>query len=109
MLMILGATFTGLAAWLILAESGVRPTDGRWGRGAHLVCGWLTLQGLLAPQGEFTFGVPQFSLLFSPILVLPGRRARPRRHPPRARARLDARARRRELRDPGHRVPRLRR
>ncbi len=69
MLMILGATFTGLAAWLILAESGVRPTDGRWGRGAHVVCGWLTIQGLLAPQGEFTFGVPQFNLLFSPILV----------------------------------------
>jgi hypothetical protein len=69
MLMILGATFTGMAAWLILAESGVRPSDGRWGRGAHVVCGWLTLQGLLAPQGEFTFGVPQFSLLFSPILI----------------------------------------
>lgn len=69
MLMILGATFTGLAAWLILAESGVRPTDSRWARAAHLVCGWLTLQGLLAPQGEFTFGVPQFSLLFAPILV----------------------------------------
>jgi hypothetical protein len=69
MLMILGATFTGLAAWLILAESGVRPTDGPWARGAHVVCGWLTVQGLLAPQGEFTFGVPQFSLLFAPILV----------------------------------------
>jgi len=69
MLMILGATFTGLAAWLILAESGVRPTDGRWGRAAHVVCGWLTVQGLLAPMGEFTFGVPQFSLLFAPILV----------------------------------------
>ena len=69
MLMILGATFTGLAAWLVLAESGVRATDGPWGRGAHLVCGWLTVQGLLAPQGEFTFGVPQFNLLFSPILV----------------------------------------
>ena len=69
MLMILGATFTGLAAWLILAASGVRPTDGPWGRGAHVVCGWLTVQGLLAPMGEFTFGVPQFSLLFAPILV----------------------------------------
>lgn len=69
MLMILGATFTGLAAWLILAESGVRPTDGAWGRAAHVFCGWLTLQGLLAPQGEFTFGVPQFRLLFSPILI----------------------------------------
>jgi hypothetical protein len=69
MLMILGATFTGLAAWLVLAGAGVRPTDSRWARGAHVVCGWLTLQGLLAPQGEFTFGVPQFSLLFSPILI----------------------------------------
>lgn len=69
MLMILGATFTGLAAWLILAESGVRATDGAWGRAAHLACGWLALQGLQAPQGEFTFGVPQFSLLFAPILV----------------------------------------
>jgi hypothetical protein len=69
MLMILGATFTGLAAWLILAESGVHPTDGAWARGAHLLCAWLTLQGLLAPLGEFTFGVPQFRLVFSPILV----------------------------------------
>jgi hypothetical protein len=69
MLMILGATFTGVAAWLVLAESGVRATDGPWGRGLHLVCGWLSVQGLLAPQGEFTFGVPQFNLLFSPILV----------------------------------------
>jgi hypothetical protein len=69
MLMILGATFTGLAAWLVLADAGVRPTDGAWGRAAHIVCGWLTVQGLLAPMGEFTFGVPQFSLLFAPILV----------------------------------------
>jgi hypothetical protein len=69
MLMILGATFTGMAAWLVLGGSGVRPTDGPWGRGAHLVCGWLTVQGLLAPLGEFTFGVPQFNLLFAPILV----------------------------------------
>jgi hypothetical protein len=69
MLMILGATFTGLAAWLVLAESGVRARDGGWARAAHVVCGWLTVQGLLAPQGEFTFGVPQFSLLFSPILA----------------------------------------
>ena len=69
MLMILGATFTGLAAWLILADAGVRPTDGRWARGLHVLCAWLTLQGLVAPQGEFTFGVPQFSQLFHPILI----------------------------------------
>jgi hypothetical protein len=69
MLMILGASFTGLAAWVVLAGAGVRPTDGRWARGVHLVCAWLTLQGLVAGQGEFSFGVPQFSQLFHPILV----------------------------------------
>lgn len=69
MLMILGASFTGLAAWLVLAEAGVRPTDGAWGRGLHCVAAWLTLQGLVAPQGEYTFGVPQFNQLFHPILI----------------------------------------
>jgi hypothetical protein len=69
MLMILGASFTGLAAWVVLAGAGVRPRDGRWARGVHLVCAWLTLQGLVAGQGEFSFGVPQFSQLFHPVLV----------------------------------------
>jgi hypothetical protein len=69
MLMILGASFTGLAAWIVLAGAGVRPTDGRWARGLHLVCAWLTLQGLVASQGEFSFGVPQFSQVFHPVLI----------------------------------------
>lgn len=69
MLMILGATFTGLAVWLVLADSGVTPTTSRWGRGLHVVCAWLTLQGLVAPLGEFSFGVPQFRLLFAPVLL----------------------------------------
>ena len=69
MLMILGASFTGLAAWVALAGAGVRPTDGGWARGLHLVCAWLTLQGLVASQGEFSFGVPQFSQLFHPVLI----------------------------------------
>ena len=69
MLMILGASFTGMACWLVLGATGVQPTSSRWGRGLHVVCGWLTLQGLVAPQGEFTFGVPQFSQLVHPILI----------------------------------------
>jgi hypothetical protein len=69
MLMILGASLTGLAAWVALAGAGVRPADGRWARGVHLVCAWLTLQGLVASQGEFYFGVPQFSQLFHPVLI----------------------------------------
>lgn len=69
MLMILGATFTGLALWLILGESGVRARDSRWGRALHVICAALTLQALAAPLGEFNFGVPQFRQLFAPILV----------------------------------------
>ena len=68
MLMILGASLTGLAAWA-LAGAAVRPADGRWAQGVHLVCAWLTLQGLVASQGEFSFGVPQFSQLFHPVLI----------------------------------------
>jgi len=70
MIMILGATFAGLACWRVLAEARVAPTDSRWARGAHVVTGWLTIQALAAPQGEFAFGVPQFQQMFHPVLVV---------------------------------------
>jgi hypothetical protein len=69
MLMILGASFSGMASWLVLAEAKISPTDSRWARGVHVVAAWLTLQGLASSQGEFVFGVPQFQQLFHPILV----------------------------------------
>lgn len=69
MLMILGASFTGIAAWLVLAEAGVSPHDGWWAGGFHVVTAWLTLQGLAAPLGEFSFGVPQFQHLLHPLLL----------------------------------------
>ncbi|MBA3654675.1 MAG: hypothetical protein H0W70_10850, partial [Actinobacteria bacterium] len=70
MLMILGASFVGLAAWLVLAEAGVSPTRSPWARGSHVVAAFLTLLGLAASQGEFTFGVPQFQQLYHPVLVM---------------------------------------
>jgi hypothetical protein len=69
MLMILGASFSGLATWLVLAEAGVSPRSSRWARGVHVVAAWLTLQGLVACQGEFSFGVPQFQQLYLPVLI----------------------------------------
>jgi hypothetical protein len=69
MLMILGASFSGLASWLVLAESGVNVRQSRWGRGALVVAAWLTLQGLSAPLGEFSFGVPQFQQMFHPLIL----------------------------------------
>jgi hypothetical protein len=70
MLMILGASFVGLAAWLVLAEARVSPRTSGWARGSHAVAAYLTLLGLAASQGEFTFGVPQFQQLFHPVLVM---------------------------------------
>jgi hypothetical protein len=69
LLMILGASCTGVAAWLVLAEAGVSPRDGRWARGVHLLAAALVVQGLSAPLGEFAFGVPQFQQLFHPALL----------------------------------------
>jgi hypothetical protein len=70
MLMILGASFSGLASWLIFAEARVSPRASTWGRVVHVLAAWLTLQGLAAAQGEFSFGVPQFQQLYHPVLVL---------------------------------------
>ncbi|MEY2471807.1 MAG: hypothetical protein QOK28_1136 [Actinomycetota bacterium] len=69
MLMILGAAFVGAAAWLVLADAGVKPRDSRWAFGIHVVAAWLTLQGLVAPLGEFSFGVPQFQQIFHPLIL----------------------------------------
>lgn len=70
MLMILGAAFVGVAAWLVLADAGVRPHDNRWSMGIHVVAAWLALQGLVAPLGEFSFGVPQFQQIFHPMILV---------------------------------------
>ena len=69
LLMICGASLSLVAAWLVLAEAGVR-TGGRiWGRVAHLIAGFFVLAGLSSVQGEFAFGVPQFQQLYHPVLV----------------------------------------
>lgn len=69
MLMILGASFTGLAGWLVMADTGVKPRDNAWASFLHGFAAWLTLQGLVASQGEFSFGVPQFAQVFQPMLI----------------------------------------
>lgn len=69
MLMIMGAALSGIASWLVVGEAGVDPRGNRWQRGFHYVAAWLTLQGLLAPMGEYSFGVPQFQQLYHPVLI----------------------------------------
>jgi hypothetical protein len=69
LIMIMGAALSPMAAWLALAEAGVRPSDSAWARGIHTVTAMLVLAGLTAPLGEFAFGVPQFSQLYHPALI----------------------------------------
>jgi hypothetical protein len=70
MLMICGAAFSLIAAWLALAEAGVSFRQNVWTKIAHFVAAWFVLAGLTAPLGEFRFGVPQFQQLFHPLLLL---------------------------------------
>ena len=69
LIMILGAAFTGLALWLVLADVGVRPTDSRRALVLHVIAAMVTFQGFIAPGGEFSFGVPQFQQLYHPVLI----------------------------------------
>jgi hypothetical protein len=70
MLMICGAALTGAASWLVLQEAGV-PVRGRFSwRALHVLASWFAFQGLIAPLGEFAFGVPQFDQVFHPLLLL---------------------------------------
>ena len=70
LLMILGASFSPLACWLALSESGTRPTDSGWAKGVYVAVAVMGLLGLSSAQGEFSFGVPQFQQLYHPILIV---------------------------------------
>lgn len=72
MLMIMGAALSGLAVWLVLAEAGVGAHDSRRALTMHAITAALAVQGLAAPLGEFSFGVPQFQQLFHPVITMIG-------------------------------------
>jgi hypothetical protein len=72
--MIGGAALTTVGLWLLLREA--QPTGSRglapWlASGVHQVfLAGAVLMGLSALQAEFDFGVPQFQLVFHPILIM---------------------------------------
>jgi hypothetical protein len=70
LLMIGGASLTPLALWLVLRESGASLEKGTFARRMATVIAGATLTGLSTFQGEFDFGVPQFQLLYHPVLVV---------------------------------------
>jgi hypothetical protein len=58
-----------LSLWMVLRESGTGPDRNAWARAICVVLAAATLLRLSAFQAEFDFGVPQFQLLFQPVIV----------------------------------------
>ncbi len=64
-----GGGLATIAIWLMIAEAlpGARPTA--LGHGIHALAAGATLTGLTIFQGEFDYGVPQFQVIYLPILI----------------------------------------
>jgi hypothetical protein len=71
MLMIVGAGMSTLGVWMLLRHALELGDERRrgFGRKAQLRIAGGLLIGLSTVQAEFDFGVPQFQLLFQPILI----------------------------------------
>jgi hypothetical protein len=67
LLMIGGASLAPLALWLMLAEAG--SGGGRDVRRTAIFMGGLVLLGLSTFQLEYDLGIPQWQILFQPILI----------------------------------------
>ena len=70
LIMIGGASITAIALWMMLGEAGVSAEKRTFGRLLHGVVAGACLTGLSALQGEFDFGVPQFQLLYQPVMIM---------------------------------------
>ncbi|MDQ6797457.1 MAG: hypothetical protein M3011_05435 [Actinomycetota bacterium] len=64
-----GGALATIAIWLMIAEAlpDARPTP--LGQGIHALAAGATLTGLTIFQGEFDYGVPQFQVIYLPILI----------------------------------------
>jgi hypothetical protein len=64
-----GGALATIAIWLLIAEAlpDARPTP--LGHGIHALAAGATLTGLTIFQGEFDFGVPQFQVVYLPVLI----------------------------------------
>jgi len=64
-----GGALATIAIWLLIAEAlpHARPTP--LGSGIHALAAGATLTGLTIFQGEFDYGVPQFQVIYLPILI----------------------------------------
>ncbi|MDQ4149637.1 MAG: hypothetical protein M3164_06590 [Actinomycetota bacterium] len=65
-----GGALATIPVWMMIAEGskGAKPT--KLGRFIHIMAAGACLVGLTTFQGEFDYGVPQFQLVYLPILMM---------------------------------------
>ncbi len=64
-----GGSLATVALWLMLVEAKSKAQPTRLGRGIEALTLGAILTGLTTFQGEFEFGVPQFQVLYLPVLA----------------------------------------
>ncbi|MGH9223461.1 MAG: hypothetical protein ACRD2W_06670 [Acidimicrobiales bacterium] len=67
--LVMGASLATVVLWLMIREGGIRQEPTLLGRGIQVTMFGAILVGLSTLQGEFDFGVPQFQVLYLPILI----------------------------------------
>ncbi|MDP9019952.1 MAG: hypothetical protein M3N25_03975 [Actinomycetota bacterium] len=69
LILVAGGGMSPIALWLMLAEGRADASPTVLGRMVSFIVAGAVLTGLTAFQGEFDFGVPQFQVLYLPLLV----------------------------------------
>ncbi|MEW6153485.1 MAG: hypothetical protein AB1673_05775 [Actinomycetota bacterium] len=67
--LVAGASLSTVVLWLMMREGGRHQQPTLLGRGIQATVFGAILTGLSTMQGEFDFGVPQFQVLYLPILI----------------------------------------
>jgi hypothetical protein len=65
-----GGSLATIPVWMMIAEGARGATPTKLGRFIHIMAAGACLVGLTTFEGEFDFGVPQFQLVYLPILMM---------------------------------------
>jgi len=65
-----GGSLATIACWLMIAEARPYADPLPLGRFIHVLTAGTVLVGLSTVQGEFDYGVPQFQVLYLPLLIM---------------------------------------
>ncbi len=68
--LVAGGSLATIALWLMVAEGRQHAEPTMLGRFIHVLTAGTVLVGLSTLQGEFDYGVPQFQVLYLPLLIM---------------------------------------